>query len=89
MKNVHDLQSKLERDVFSMNFSEVYKTISVDSNLSVEKCWWNEIEYDCHTIFVNHPVDNKMCFTFNQDSNYMDFGQLILGNKINITMNNN
>lgn len=47
------------------DFNKFVKLVAMDSYLSVRKCWWDNIEFDCNGAFSNQFFDSKLCFTFN------------------------
>lgn len=58
------------------DFNKYVKLGGVDSFTSVEKCWWNNVEFPCEGAFLNLLFDGHLCFTFNPNKaiNYFTDG---------------
>lgn len=75
------MKDKIVKLAIMDDFETFYKLLGVDSMSSVNKCWWGNRETNCSDLFLNHQIENNICFTFNQnpifiDSNKGTFGML-------------
>lgn len=52
---------------YKSDMGTIAENHTIDSTMSVLKCWWKNVETDCKLHFLNHYIDTRVCFTFNQD----------------------
>lgn len=57
------------------DFDKFIKMAAMDLYLSVKKCWWDNVEFDCNGAFSNLFFDSKLCFTFNPNVDLISLSQ--------------